>query len=155
MSIKDQILPNKLPNHVAIIMDGNGRWAQQQGEERLFGHNFGVEAVREALKAAQELNVEYLTLYAFSTENWGRPKDEVDGLMDLLVRTIGQEVDELRGRTTERSSHHERTASRPGNSGRPRLKLNFASTASAPKSKTAGPSVISVVVESSNNQTLS
>ena len=76
-------------------MDGNGRWAQQQGHDRLFGHNFGVESVREALKAAQKTNVEYLTLYAFSTENWNRPQEEVDGLMDLLVRTIGNEVDEL------------------------------------------------------------
>lgn len=76
-------------------MDGNGRWAQQQGHDRLFGHNFGVESVREVLKAAQELNVKYLTLYAFSTENWNRPKMEVDGLMDLLVRSISNEVDEL------------------------------------------------------------
>lgn len=95
MNILEQIDRTNTPRHIAIIMDGNGRWAQQQGEERLFGHNFGVEAVREALKAAQELGVEYLTLYAFSTENWSRPKDEVDGLMDLLVRTIGKEVDEL------------------------------------------------------------
>lgn len=95
MSILDQIDRSNTPRHIAIIMDGNGRWAQQQGEERLFGHNFGVEAVREALKGAQELGVEYLTLYAFSTENWSRPKEEVDGLMDLLVRTIGKEVDEL------------------------------------------------------------
>jgi len=83
------------PNHIAIIMDGNGRWAQKQGEDRLFGHNFGVESVRETLKAAQEIGVNYLTLYAFSTENWNRPKEEVDGLMDLLVRTISLEVDEL------------------------------------------------------------
>lgn len=95
MTILERIDRNNTPKHIAIIMDGNGRWAQLQGEERLFGHNIGVEAVRETLKAAQELNVEYLTLYAFSTENWGRPKAEVDGLMDLLVTTIGQEVDEL------------------------------------------------------------
>lgn len=95
MHYLDKIDRTNTPKHIAIIMDGNGRWAQQQGEERLFGHNFGVEAVREALKASQELDVEYLTLYAFSTENWGRPKDEVDGLMDLLVSTIGKEVDEL------------------------------------------------------------
>lgn len=76
-------------------MDGNGRWAKKQGHERLFGHNFGVESVREVLKAAQEVNVKYLTLYAFSTENWNRPQEEVDGLMDLLVRTISNEVDEL------------------------------------------------------------
>ena len=95
MSLLHKINPDTTPKHIAIIMDGNGRWAQQQGEERLFGHNFGVEAVRETLKAAQEIGVEYLTLYAFSTENWNRPKEEVDGLMDLLVRTISGEVDEL------------------------------------------------------------
>jgi undecaprenyl diphosphate synthase len=76
-------------------MDGNGRWAKQQGQERLFGHAIGVEAVRETLRAAAELGVKYLTLYAFSTENWNRPKEEVDGLMDLLVRTISNEVDAL------------------------------------------------------------
>jgi undecaprenyl diphosphate synthase len=83
------------PKHIAIIMDGNGRWAQKQGHDRLFGHNFGVESVREVLKAAQEVNVKHLTLYTFSTENWNRPKEEVDGLMDLLVHTISNEVDEL------------------------------------------------------------
>ena len=83
------------PKHIAIIMDGNGRWAQKQGHDRLFGHNFGVESVREVLKAAQEVNVKHLTLYTFSTENWNRPKEEVDGLMNLLVHTISNEVDEL------------------------------------------------------------
>jgi undecaprenyl diphosphate synthase len=86
---------NRTPDHVAIIMDGNGRWAKKQGHERLYGHNFGVEAVRETLKAAKELKIKYLTLYAFSTENWSRPKEEVDGLMDLLVRSIAGEIDEL------------------------------------------------------------
>jgi undecaprenyl diphosphate synthase len=86
---------NRTPDHIAIIMDGNGRWAQKQGHERLYGHNFGVEAVRETLKAAKELKIKYLTLYAFSTENWSRPKEEVDGLMDLLVRSIAGEIDEL------------------------------------------------------------
>lgn len=95
MSILEQIDLNNTPKHIAIIMDGNGRWAQQQGQDRLFGHNIGVESVREALKGAQDLGVKYLTLYAFSTENWNRPKEEVDGLMDLLVKTIGNEVDEL------------------------------------------------------------
>ena len=95
MSILDQIELSNTPEHIAIIMDGNGRWAQQQGENRLFGHNFGVESVREALKASQDLGVKFLTLYAFSTENWNRPQEEVDGLMDLLVTTIGNEVDEL------------------------------------------------------------
>jgi undecaprenyl diphosphate synthase len=86
---------NNTPKHIAIIMDGNGRWAKKQGQMRLHGHNTGVESVREVLKAAKELKVEYLTLYAFSMENWNRPKEEVDGLMDLLVRTIAGEVDEL------------------------------------------------------------
>lgn len=95
MSLLETIDKENTPQHIAIIMDGNGRWAQQQGQERLFGHNFGVEAVREALKGAQEIGTKYLTLYAFSTENWNRPKEEVDGLMDLLVRTIGKEVEEL------------------------------------------------------------
>jgi undecaprenyl diphosphate synthase len=86
---------SKAPKHIAIIMDGNGRWAKKQGHERLYGHNFGVESVRETLKAAKQLKVQYLTMYAFSTENWNRPKDEVDGLMDLLVRSIAAEVGEL------------------------------------------------------------
>ncbi len=90
-----QIDLNRTPDHIAIIMDGNGRWAKKQGHERLYGHNFGVEAVRETLKAAKELKVKYLTLYAFSTENWNRPKEEVDGLMDLLVRSIAGEINEL------------------------------------------------------------
>lgn len=76
-------------------MDGNGRWAKKQGEMRLFGHNVGVESVREVLKGAKELGIKYLTLYAFSMENWNRPKEEVEGLMDLLVRTIAGEVKEL------------------------------------------------------------
>lgn len=95
MSILDKIDLKHTPEHIAIIMDGNGRWAQKQGHDRLFGHNFGVESVREVLKGAQKANVKYLTLYAFSTENWNRPQEEVDGLMDLLVRSIGNEVDEL------------------------------------------------------------
>lgn len=92
---KTKIDLSKTPKHIAIIMDGNGRWAKKQGEMRLFGHNVGVESVREALKGAKELGVKYLTLYAFSTENWNRPKEEIDGLMDLLVRTIANEVQEL------------------------------------------------------------
>jgi len=86
---------NKTPKHIAIIMDGNGRWAKKQGHLRLYGHNFGVESIRETLKAARELKVKYLTLYAFSTENWNRPKEEVDGLMDLLVRSLANEIREL------------------------------------------------------------
>jgi undecaprenyl diphosphate synthase len=95
MQILSQIDRSKTPEHIAIIMDGNGRWAQKQGRMRLYGHNFGVESVREALKACMELKVKYLTLYAFSTENWNRPKEEVDGLMDLLVTSLSKEVREL------------------------------------------------------------
>ncbi len=95
MSLLDKIDLNNTPKHVAIIMDGNGRWAKKQGQERLYGHNFGVESIRETLKAARELKVSYLTLYAFSTENWNRPKAEVDGLMDLLVRSLANEIKEL------------------------------------------------------------
>jgi undecaprenyl diphosphate synthase len=95
MSFKDQIKQDKVPEHVAIIMDGNGRWAQQKGELRIFGHTSGVESVREALSAAGEIGVKYLTLYAFSTENWNRPKEEVDALMDLLVKSISAEIESL------------------------------------------------------------
>jgi undecaprenyl diphosphate synthase len=95
MSLLEKIDLHATPVHVAIIMDGNGRWAKQQGKERLYGHNFGVESIRETLKAARELKVRYLTLYAFSTENWNRPKEEVDGLMDLLVRSLASEIKEL------------------------------------------------------------
>ncbi len=95
MSLKEKLDINNIPNHVAIIMDGNGRWAKEKGQMRLFGHATGVESVREALTAASEIKVKYLTLYAFSTENWNRPKDEVDGLMDLLVKTISQEIESL------------------------------------------------------------
>lgn len=95
MSLQDKIDLNNTPSHVAIIMDGNGRWAKKQGHDRLYGHNFGVESIRETLKAARELKVSYLTLYAFSTENWNRPKAEVDGLMDLLVRSLAKEIKEL------------------------------------------------------------
>ena len=95
MSAIVKIDRSNVPEHVAIIMDGNGRWAKKQGHDRLFGHNFGVESVREVLKASQEIGVKYLTLYAFSTENWNRPKEEVEGLFNLLVLTISNEVEEL------------------------------------------------------------
>ncbi len=95
MEILDKINKENIPDHIAVIMDGNGRWAKQQGHERLYGHNFGVESVRELLKGAQQLKVKYLTIYAFSTENWNRPKEEVEGLMDLLVKTIANEIEEL------------------------------------------------------------
>lgn len=88
----ENILPNEAPHHVAIIMDGNGRWAKNQGKDRLYGHTLGVESVRETLKSCVELGIKYLTLYAFSTENWLRPKDEVEGLMSLLVSAISEEM---------------------------------------------------------------
>lgn len=92
MNLHDQIDKNKLPNHVAIIMDGNGRWAQSQGKARVFGHKNGVSSVRETLKAASELGIKALTLYAFSTENWKRPKTEVDTLMKLLSAALKKEL---------------------------------------------------------------
>jgi undecaprenyl diphosphate synthase len=95
MSLKEKIDSSRLPKHVAVIMDGNGRWAQQQGKVRVFGHQSGVNAVRETSEAAAELGVEFLTLYAFSTENWNRPKEEVDALMELLVHTINAETETL------------------------------------------------------------
>lgn len=95
MDFLQQINLSNVPKHIAVIMDGNGRWAKNQGHHRLYGHNYGVESVREVLKGAMELKVKYLTLYAFSTENWSRPKEEVEGLMDLLIHTIAGEVEEL------------------------------------------------------------
>jgi undecaprenyl diphosphate synthase len=95
MDLKQSINKNNIPQHVAIIMDGNGRWAKQQGEDRIFGHHEGVNSVREIVEACGEIGVKYLTLYAFSTENWNRPKDEVDALMELLVATISMETPNL------------------------------------------------------------
>ncbi len=92
----ESIDKNKLPRHVAIIMDGNGRWAKQQGKSRVFGHSAGVTSVRQVSEAAARLNIEYLTLYAFSTENWNRPKLEVEALMLLLVDTINKEIASLK-----------------------------------------------------------
>ncbi len=94
-SLKTSINTDRLPKHIAIIMDGNGRWAKVKGEDRLFGHYHGVESVRVVVEACAELGVRYLTLYAFSTENWERPADEVTGLMELLVETIRKEVPTL------------------------------------------------------------
>jgi undecaprenyl diphosphate synthase len=91
----DNIIPQKIPKHIAIIMDGNGRWANEKGEERLFGHSSGVKSVREAIKTALELGVSYITLYTFSIENWNRPKQEVEGLMDLLITSISNEIEEF------------------------------------------------------------
>jgi len=95
MSLKDKIDLEKLPRHVAIIMDGNGRWAKMRGRPRTFGHRNGVKSVRETTEAAAELGVEHLTLYAFSTENWNRPKLEIDALMHLLLQTINKETETL------------------------------------------------------------
>ena len=86
---------SKLPVHIAIIMDGNGRWAAQHGHERIFGHQRGVEPVRNVVEAAAELGIGYLTLYAFSTENWGRPDEEVSALMGLMVQSLNNEKDNL------------------------------------------------------------
>jgi undecaprenyl diphosphate synthase len=94
-SYKEHIDFNRLPNHVAVIMDGNGRWAKKKGALRIFGHRNAVQAVREVTEGCGELGVKYLTLYAFSTENWGRPKEEIDGLMELLVNTLKQEIKTL------------------------------------------------------------
>jgi undecaprenyl diphosphate synthase len=90
-----QIDKSRLPRHIAIIMDGNGRWAKEQGKDRLFGHYHGVESVRNIVEGCAELGIGYLTLYAFSTENWDRPEYEVIGLMELLVTTIRNEVESL------------------------------------------------------------
>lgn len=95
MSYKEQIDKNRVPAHIAIIMDGNGRWAKEQGKMRIFGHQNGVAAVRAVSEACAELGVKYLTLYAFSTENWNRSKIEVDALMKLLSKTIAEEVKTL------------------------------------------------------------
>ena len=95
MNYKEQIDATRLPRHVAIIMDGNGRWAKKQGLARMFGHRQGVETVHKITVAATQLGIEYLTLYTFSTENWNRPKEEVDALMTLLVDTIAKETPTL------------------------------------------------------------
>ena len=95
MTNKDNIDLSRLPNHVAIIMDGNGRWAKQQGMIRTFGHRHGVASVRETVEASAELGIPYLTLYAFSTENWNRPEYEINALMQLLVSTINKETKTL------------------------------------------------------------
>ena len=95
MNYKEQIQIDRIPRHVAIIMDGNGRWAKRQGMARMFGHRQGVETVHRITEVAAELGIAYLTLYAFSTENWNRPKEEVDALMSLLVDTIAKETPTL------------------------------------------------------------
>ena len=93
--VLDELKKNCIPRHVAVIMDGNGRWAELHGNDRIFGHRQGVDAVRSIVEGAGELGIKYLTLYAFSTENWDRPKEEVNALMSLLVNAIVQETDNL------------------------------------------------------------
>lgn len=93
--MKENLDLNNLPLHIAVIMDGNGRWAKKKGAERIFGHHNAIKAVRDVTEGCAELGIKYLTLYAFSTENWGRPKEEVEGLMQLLVMTIKKEVKTL------------------------------------------------------------
>ncbi|MGB3848919.1 MAG: isoprenyl transferase [Tunicatimonas sp.] len=93
--MKESIDPRNLPQHIAVIMDGNGRWAKGQGAARIFGHRSAIQAVRDVTEGCAELGVSYLTLYAFSTENWGRPRAEVNALMQLLVSTIGGEQETL------------------------------------------------------------
>ena len=95
MSATNNLDLQNIPRHVAFIMDGNGRWAKKQGQHRLFGHAAGVESVKAIIQTAREIGVAYITLYAFSTENWARPSDEVEGLMNLLVDAISNEVDEM------------------------------------------------------------
>jgi undecaprenyl diphosphate synthase len=95
MNLKDKIDITKLPTHIAIIMDGNGRWARKKGNQRIFGHKNGVTAVRETVEGAAELGIKYLTLYAFSTENWSRPKSEVNALMQLLISSLNAEASTL------------------------------------------------------------
>jgi undecaprenyl diphosphate synthase len=95
MSFRNKIDAHKLPSHVAIIMDGNGRWARQRGMDRIYGHQQGVKAVREIIETAAELEIKYLTLYAFSTENWGRPDDEVSALMGIMVQSLNKETSTL------------------------------------------------------------
>jgi undecaprenyl diphosphate synthase len=95
MSFKEKINPDKLPLHIAVIMDGNGRWAKQKGKMRVFGHQNGVKAVRDTVEGAAEIGVKFLTLYAFSTENWNRPRYEINALMELLVSTISKEKETL------------------------------------------------------------
>jgi undecaprenyl diphosphate synthase len=92
---KEDIRKDRLPKHIAVIMDGNGRWAKKRGSQRIFGHKNGVKAVKETVEGAAELGIDYLTLYAFSRENWNRPKQEIDALMNLLVSTVDKELSTL------------------------------------------------------------
>ncbi|MDR3060977.1 MAG: di-trans,poly-cis-decaprenylcistransferase, partial [Dysgonamonadaceae bacterium] len=95
MSLKDKIERTMLPEHIAIIMDGNGRWARKQGKSRYWGHHEGVVSVRKVVEAAVELGIKYITLYTFSTENWKRPQEEVDALMELMITAVRKETPDL------------------------------------------------------------
>ena len=95
MPLREQINTDKLPSHVAIIMDGNGRWARQRGLERIYGHQEGVNTIRRIIETASELGIRYLTIYAFSTENWGRSDEEVSALMGIIIQTLNKETDTL------------------------------------------------------------
>ena len=92
MELKEQIDIQRLPRHIAVIMDGNGRWAKERGKPRIFGHQSAIQSVRETIEASAELGIPYLTLYAFSTENWNRPTDEVGGLMALMKKVLRDEI---------------------------------------------------------------
>jgi len=93
--MREKLDPNNLPRHIAVIMDGNGRWAKKQGAKRIFGHKSAIKSVKEITEGCVELGIEYLTLYTFSTENWKRPKLEIDGLMRILVSSLRKELDTL------------------------------------------------------------
>lgn len=95
MSLREMIITTRLPSHIAIIMDGNGRWAQQRGLDRIFGHQQGVNSLRNIIEASAELRIKYLTIYAFSTENWERPDDEVSALMGIMVQSLNKETGTL------------------------------------------------------------
>ncbi len=113
-NLKDQIASSNLPKHIAVIMDGNGRWAKKKGAARIFGHQSAVTAVREVTEGCAELGISYLTLYAFSTENWGRPKHEVIGLMQLLVSTLKKEISTLQENNVKLTTIGQ-TSNLPGN----------------------------------------
>ncbi len=95
MSLRNSLDTKRLPKHIAIIMDGNGRWARKQGKDRIFGHQRGAQSVKEVIETAAELGIKYLTIYAFSTENWNRPDNEVSALMGLMVKSLNDETAEL------------------------------------------------------------
>jgi len=127
-SFKEKLDTTHLPKHIAIIMDGNGRWAKERGYDRIFGHQNGVTSVREITEAAAEIGIEYLTLYAFSTENWSRPQSEVDALMELLIDTIEKETPTLNKNNVRLMAIGD-LSRMPGNAGK-KLQRCIAQTAS-------------------------